>query len=560
VDPVFRKNADHNQERLFSHFNALDTRLQKRLLNTWAPVFYDNVFSKIDETPFAALYCADNGRPNFPVNILLALELIKHWKDLTDEELLEQASFNYQVAYAIGLRDLGEEYIAARTLYEFRERVYRYSLLHGSDDDLIFDQFKKLTSHFFKITGIKTDDQRMDSTFVAANIQKAGRLALVFDVLFHAVQICPEHILPDTLQVILEPNFKTDILYKTKSRGIQARLENLLDLGGKLLAIVKDMNHVTKLQPMILLDRLLQEQGIYNKSDDKWTAKKPEDIGANSLQSAHDPDATYRKKGKVSSTGYVSNITETCNKENEAQLITDYNLEKNTVSDVDMLKDRLGDIKSRTDLENMYADGGYYGESVEKVAQGNNVVMNYSAMTGRKPKNGKIPFGQFDIKDRQIINTCPQGHESSRTQFTEKDKMLSAHFDVEVCKKCILLDQCPVKLQKKDAVVRVSQKRLLADETRQKLEDGGQQESTSYRAAIEGTNSALKRGQSMGKLQVRGIHKSRVVVGLKMIGRNFQQTMHCLTRRAKNAAKVLKGIGNKLGIPTPRGESAIVAS
>ena len=557
---MFRKNADHNQERLFSHFNQLDTRLQKRLLNTWAPVFYDNVFSKIDESAFAVLYCADNGRPNFPVNILLALELIKHWKDLTDEELLEQASFNYQVAYAIGLRDLGEEYIAPRTLYDFRERIYRHALLHGSNGDLIFDQFKKLTDHFFELTGIKTSDQRTDSTFVAPNIQKAGRLALAFDVLFHAVQICPKNILPDTLQAVLEPNFKTDVLYKTKSRGIQARLENLLDLGGQLLTVTKDMVDITKLQPVILLDRFLQEQGQYNESDDKWIAKKPEDIGANSLQSAHDPDATYRKKGKVSSTGYVSNITETCNKENEAQLVTDYNLEKNTISDVDMLKDRMEDIKNRTDLENMYADGGYYGESVEQVAQENNVTMHYSAMTGKKPKNDKIPFDQFDIKDRQFINACPQGHQPSRTQFNEKDKTLSAHFDVEVCKKCHLLNQCPAKLQKKEAVVRVSQKRLLADETRKKLEDGGQQSATSYRAAIEGTNSALKRGQSMGNLQVRGIHKSRVVVGLKMIGRNFQQAMHCLTRQAKKAAEVLKTIGNKLDMPIPRGESGLVAS
>ena len=557
---MFRKNDDHNQERLFSHFNQLDTRLQKRLLNTWAPVFYDNVFSKIDETPFAVLYCADNGRPNFPINILLALEFIKHWKDLTDEELLEQASFNYQVAYAIGLRDLGEEYIAPRTLYDFRERIYRHALLKGSDGDLIFDQFKKLTDHFFKLTGIKTDDQRTDSTFVTPNIQKAGRLSLAFDVLFHAVKICPQSILSDVLQAVIKPQFKTDLLYKTKSKGLEVRLENLLNLSGQLLAITKGMSDLVKRQPIILLERFLQEQGIYNEIDDKWTAKKTGSSFANSLQSAHDSDATYRKKGRVGSTGYISNITETCNKENKAQLITDYNLEKNTVSDVEMLKERMVDIKSRTGLENMYADGGYYAESLEQVAQENNVTMHYSAMGGTKSKNDKVSFDQFNIKDRKIIITCPKEHQPNRTKFNENDKTLSAHFDVEVCKKCPLLDQCPIKLQKKEAVIRVSQKRLVADETRVKLEDGGRQYATSYRAAIEGTNSALKRGQGMGKLQVRGIHKSRVVVGLKMIGRNFQQAMHCLTRQAKKAAKVLKGIGNKLDIPLSRGESALVAS
>jgi len=557
---MFRKNTGHNQERLFSHFNQLDNRLQKRLLNTWAPVFYDNVFSKIDETPFSVLYCADNGRPNFPVNILLALEFIKHWKDLTDEELLEQASFNYQVAYAIGLRDLGEEYIAPRTLYDFRERIYRHALLHGSDGDLIFDQFKKLTDHFFKLTGIKTEDQRTDSTFVTPNIQKAGRLSLAFDVLFHAVAICPQSILPITLQAVIQPQFKTNVLYKTKSKGLEARLENLLNLGGQLLAITKKMSDLVKLQPIVLLERFLQEQAIYNEIDDKWTVKETGSSFANSLQSAHDPDATYRKKGRVCSTGYVSNITETCNKENQAQLITDYNLEKNTVSDVEMLEERMIEIKNRTGLENMYADGGYYGESVEQVAQENNVTMHYSAIGGTKPKKDKLSFDQFNIKDSQIIITCPKEHQPNRTKFNENDKTLSAHFDVEVCKKCPLLDQCPVKLQKKEAVIRVNQKRLLADEARKKLEDGGQQDTTSYRAAIEGTNSALKRGQSMGKLQVRGIHKSRVVVGLKMIGRNFQQAMHCLTRQAKEAANALKQIGNKLDITITRGESALVAS
>ena len=96
---MFRKNTSHDQDRLFSHFEDLDSRLKKRLLKTWAPLFYEHVFSQIDEAPFAVLYCDDNGRPNFPINILLSLEFIKHWKDLTDEELLEQASFNYQVAF-----------------------------------------------------------------------------------------------------------------------------------------------------------------------------------------------------------------------------------------------------------------------------------------------------------------------------------------------------------------------------------------------------------------------------------------------------------------------------
>jgi hypothetical protein len=45
-----------------------------------------------------------------------------------DQELLEQFYFNFQVNYALGIRNLGEIYLAERTLYEFRERVYKHIL------------------------------------------------------------------------------------------------------------------------------------------------------------------------------------------------------------------------------------------------------------------------------------------------------------------------------------------------------------------------------------------------------------------------------------------------
>lgn len=89
-------------------------------------------FCQIDEKPFATLYCEDNGRPNTPVNMLLSLEFIKHFKGYTDEELLEQFCFNYQVSYAVGQRCLGEFHIAPRTLYDFREKIYRYALENTS--------------------------------------------------------------------------------------------------------------------------------------------------------------------------------------------------------------------------------------------------------------------------------------------------------------------------------------------------------------------------------------------------------------------------------------------
>lgn len=123
---------------MFSTFTDLHPRLKKQLKQSWAQLFYTHVFCQIDESCFAPLYCPDNGRPNFPVNILVALEIIKHYFDYTDEELLNEFSFNYQINYALGIYTLGKLPLAARTLYEFRERLFKYTLQHPGEADLNF--------------------------------------------------------------------------------------------------------------------------------------------------------------------------------------------------------------------------------------------------------------------------------------------------------------------------------------------------------------------------------------------------------------------------------------
>ena len=147
---MFKQNNGHFQGEIFNGYTQIDEKIQKRLKNSWSPLFYDHVFCQIDETPFAVLYSQDTGRPNFPVNILLSLEFFKHLKDFTDEEIIEQFYFNYQIIYALGLRNLGEMYLAPRTLYEFRSRLYEYTLEHPDQESLIFGQFEQLTSTFLK--------------------------------------------------------------------------------------------------------------------------------------------------------------------------------------------------------------------------------------------------------------------------------------------------------------------------------------------------------------------------------------------------------------------------
>ncbi len=99
---MFRVNDSHVHLELFDSITGLSQRFQKELEEFWAPVFYEHVFCQIDETRFAVLYADNLGRPNYPVNILLGLEVIKHFGGYTDQELRDQFTFNAQVKCAIG--------------------------------------------------------------------------------------------------------------------------------------------------------------------------------------------------------------------------------------------------------------------------------------------------------------------------------------------------------------------------------------------------------------------------------------------------------------------------
>jgi hypothetical protein len=520
---MFRENNEHLQDNLFNSLYSMDQRLAHKLQNSWAALFYEHVFCKIDENLFAPLYSSDNGRPNFPVNILMGLDLIKEIREYTDEVLLDEYAFNYQISYALGLRTLGERYFAPRTLYEFRARLYLYSLEHPEETDLIYAQFEKLTKHFIAAAGLNTDEARMDSTQIMSNIKLAGRLSLAYDVLVNAVKALPEHLMTDALKVFLRADYKTHFLYQLKKQDTPSRIQSLIDQGVEVLQQAEKHPELKSIKGIQLLDRFLREQAVFNPEENRWLAKEAKEISSKSLQSAYDADATYRNKNGKKHVGYAMNLSETCRDENPVQIVTHYDLAPNTTSDIELLKRALPTL-SEQGIKDVYTDGGYYSPEMTEDAQTQGITVHYTDMTGRKTSSQKLPYSAFEIEDNQKVLRCPAKHEPSRIAFDDKEKTLSAHFDREICDLCPQKESCRVKFRKKDTVLRVSQKALIAEQTRLKIEDRElRKEATSKRAAIEGTNSTLKRAHGVGKLRVRGIIKSKLVVGAKLIAHNFRQ-------------------------------------
>lgn len=520
---MFRENIQHLQDNLFNSLSGMDSRLAQKLQNSWAALFYEHVFCQIDEALFAPLYCNDNGRPNFPVNIMMGLDLIKEIRGYTDEVLLDEYAFNYQISFALGLRTLGERYFAPRTLYEFRARLYHYSLEQPEEADLIYAQFGKITEHFIDAAGLNTDEARMDSTQIMSNIKLAGRLSLTYDVLVQGIKALPEHLLKDSLKIFLKADYKTQFLYQLKGKDTLSRIQGLIDHCHEVLQQVEECPDLKTKAEVQCLERFLKEQAIYSEEENRWVVKEAQEISSKSLQSAYDADATYRNKNGKKHVGYALNLSETCSDKNPVQVVTHYDLAPNTTSDIELLKKALPTL-SEQEVTDVYTDGGYYSPDMIEEAKTHGITIHYTDMTGRKASSQKLPYSVFEIENNQKVLHCPAKHEPLRTAFDEKGKILIAHFNREICVQCSQKENCRVKFQKKDTVLRVSQKALIAEQMRLKIENRElRKEATSKRAAIEGTNSTLKRARGVGKLNVRGIVKSKLVVGAKLIAHNFRQ-------------------------------------
>jgi hypothetical protein len=65
---------------------------------------------------------------------------------------------------------------------------------------------------------------------------------------------------------------------------------------------------------------------------------------------------------------------------------------------------------------------------------------------------------------------------------------------------------------------------IQADRVRDQIHNiAVRRENTSYRAGIEATNSALKRGEDLNNLYTRGVLKTYLVTAYKIIARNIKQ-------------------------------------
>ncbi len=392
---MFRKNTKHQQPALISAASELPAKQRKRLENSWASTFYKEFFCRIDEERFAVLYSEKDSRPNVPVNVLIGLEALKSGFGWSDGELYEHYCFDLQVRYALGYDRLGDGDFEIRTLYNFRERLSRYNAAKGIN--LLEQAFEQITDAQITRLKVRTGMQRMDSTQIASNIVSASRLQLLAEGLQRVERILSEadKARLEHLLAVYTRDSAGHYTYRVKGKeAVQEHLQRIGQAIHLLLAELKD-TYAEKL-PYQVLERLFAEN--FNLAAEIASLKKNEEIGSGCLQSVDDLEATYRTKAKKHYKGYVANLTETCDPQNDLQLITKVQVASNNVDDGQLLAEALPNLKERTGVDTMLTDGGYGGETSDQVLQEHGVELIQTAIRGRSPAPGKLHLSQFTIK------------------------------------------------------------------------------------------------------------------------------------------------------------------
>jgi hypothetical protein len=503
---MFKTNSKHLQPEMFSTVNQLSQKLREKLEASWAGIFYREVFTCIDEEVFSVLYSDNPSRPNVPINLLVGLEILKAGRGWSDEEMYEHFLFDIQVRYALGYTDLGDGEFAIRSLYYFRERLSKYYL--KTEINLLDSAFTDVTDAQIIKLAIRTKMQRMDSTQIASDIVNSSRLGLLVEGIQRTKRILSEED-HSRLKEIYTPYTKgSSKQYCYRVKGKDANKKHLQKVGKTMQYLLTELetNYAEEVSYQIL-QRLFSEH--FKLVENEVKLKEKGEISSGTLQSVDDLEASYRTKAGKGYRGFVANIAETCDPENDLQLITLVQVEANNVSDDEMLAEALPKLQERMEVETMRVDGGYGGEKSDPVAEKLSVEVIQSAIRGQKVDAKKLHLADFDIELDEKGNpskmTCPQGQKVD-IQLARKSGW-QARFDPEICASCPFMkeERCPVKKQKRDTrpVLSFKRKELRAAK-RRKAYLVHRKDEGNLRAAAEATMRSAKHPFPAGKLPVRG--------------------------------------------------------
>ncbi len=533
---MFRRS---DSQATFGSLNVLlsPEKIAKLEKKHWAGGFRRKALPVLlaNEETFRPLFCEDNGRPNKPVAATLGVIILKEMFDLTDEAALDNFEFNASWQYALQVEP-DEAHVCQKTLHNFRVRMSAAEAEGVLTYSALFDE---IVTAIIKDKGLKVGKQRLDSTHIRSNMAVLTRLGLFTHTITAFVKkLRKQH--PRLFEALPQGMHERYVdregyFADSPSSEGRRRLSQCAADVWRLVDRFRGHRSVKGMPSYLRLNRLLEEQCIIEDDDPtdpdgdgpEGVPVRPKDpkvekIPATSLQGSDD-DATYGHKGK----GYQVQVAETCDEENEMEVVTHVSVEGAHESDQHATIPVLDDLENKDCRpDTLLADTNYgRGQNIVEAAQRD--VDLVSPSCGPKPKAEEGDFVLDDFlfsADGQRIEHCPMGQTPVEQGVRGKDRRY-ARMDAGRCGRCKWTGSCPARRCNRAGTVTLawSPSAGATSARRRREQTKAFKDGYRLRSGIEATNSEYKRFYGGGRLRVRGSPAVTRTVTFKFIALNIRR-------------------------------------
>jgi hypothetical protein len=523
-----QRTVNPRQTRLFDAFDpVLTPQAQQRLLDGWPGIFRHVILELMPVGELGSHLSPTMGRPSIELYSMAGLILLMEQMNWPKEQAVDAYTFHMEVHYALNLEPVAQK-LSVRSLERY---IKRFEV-----EDLAAKVMHDVSTKLVELLGIEIDQQRLDSTHVFSNMADFGRTRLMGVAIKRFLAKVKQYDIDsyELLEELLRQRYAPSVHHLFGDTGKDKESRRLLrqQVAEDMLALVQrfedDPVHRNR-DTYKAMKRIFYEQ--CEVQEDKVTVQ--EKPGGNVMQNPSDPDAT---RDGHKGAGYQVQLSETCNPDNEVQLITSALPQTAVESDSEALEPVLNDLKESNLLpEQMLADTSYCGdENVEKAANAYGVELVGPVPSGsvsdEKAYSLNVDDFSIDEKTEEVI-CCPAGHKPISSVHDPETSRTHTVMPESACCGCVYGAECPVKT--KGGVYsfnHTAKERRTAGRRREETTDAFRKR-YQRRSGIEGTNSGLKQRLGLGQLRVRGGPRVFQVINLKITGWNILRASVCAKMR-----------------------------
>lgn len=510
------KRSKEPQLNLFSSPTALFSERNLKIYENkaaWHNKFREQVTNRIDENIFKPLYCSNNGTPNASLKVLVSMMILKEAEGLSDEKLFENARFNLLTRSALGLFNADDAVPTESTYYLFRQRIVNHAK-EGNENllDIVFRQVTVAQCLEFEVSGKRI---RMDSKLMSSNLAWLSRYEIVHESLRMFYQEVKEKLDEPTANILAEicRMEGSKIVYHSTNEEVSTKFKEL----GKLIYKILSTFSGLETDCYKIIKRVFKEQ--YRVKHGEVLSRPKEKISAKSVQSPHDPDATYRNKNGDKCKGYSINVTESCDEEG-LNLIGQVEVRNAGTSDVDFLLEGITKAEEvfTKKAEAAHADGAYHSPENQKYCEANKIELHLHAIQGSKGRYElEMTDGKLEVHDTET------GKELETQEITTKKGELKWRIRTEK----------GLRYFTKTDIENSELRKKIAETPQEILQKRNNVEATIFQLGYHYPNA---------KSRYRGQIKHQMWANVRCLWVNFVRILNFVTNRSKKAILCAKNI------------------